>query len=283
MNSNSKACFVLICVIGMTLGGFAQATTLSWSAYAGGWTPATGTPTAGNTVSQQFDNDSSAGHAGNDMQVSITNSNPGATWSTATGGNPATPEILNTTYTGGFTGNAAYSLTLQVTAEASTSSYIQITINFLASSYANGVKNVSFSIFDVDKSAGQFIDIINNIQATTVSGATIGASTIAPVSGATYSVSGSGTGQVVTGTSANTNSAGQGTVNINFGSTAVNQVSFRWSNSDPGLGRQGIGLYNISYDPVVTPEANQAVLSIGLCLSAIGFRRWLSGKELRGS
>ena len=82
-------------------------------------------------------------------------------------------------------------------------------------------------------------------------------------------MTGSGSNYVVTGTGSAGDTTSDGNMNVNFGSTPVNSISFRWSNTDSAHGAQAIALYDISYD-VVAPEIGTGTVVILLFLGMLG-------------
>ena len=112
------------------------------------------TPTHGQTKTQSFTSISA-----NDITVSIYNSGVNNH-----GGYPA---INSTETTSGLSGVNA--LQLYLDNSAAVGNVLRVTVSF-----AYAVTNVSFSLWDCDASAGQFVDKFANIQATAVGGGTVG-------------------------------------------------------------------------------------------------------------
>lgn len=219
------------------------------------WTA--GAPGNGASVNQSFETDST--HAGTDVNIALTNLNTNSTW------NSGYPAVDQTT-----TGGTANKNALQVYMNSNNSAGVTVTITFTYGSGYLGAQNVAFSLFDVDKQAGTWIDQISNITATTYQGTTVGATITA---GTDNQLTGSGTGAIVTGTNTNNNGSGGGNVNINFGSNIVTSVTFTWKNTDAGQGTQVIGLGDISYTPVKTPETGSGIAAVAICGLAVGWRR----------
>ena len=118
----------------MSLCG-SQAAVLDWDLLTSpGWTA--GQPTSTTPVSQSFETDST--HTGTDVTVGLATQT--AVWSA---GYP----VINT-YTNGGVGQNA--LQLRADSEGSTTDTITVTISFTYGNTAFGVKNVSFTLFDVD-------------------------------------------------------------------------------------------------------------------------------------
>ena len=223
-------------------------TTFNWPSPPG-WTA--GTPATGQTVSQSFTD----GVSPNDVTVSIYNS----------GVNNQTgyPAIDSTNTTGGFTGVNA--LQLYISSTPTMGNYLKTTVSF-----ASPVVNLSFQLWDVDKSAGQFIDYITNLQAIAQGGGTVGATSVSSAVSGYNTITGTGLSTVIAGTKSATNTTNQGTINITFAGP-ITQFSFQWSNNDAGLGQQAIGLGPLTYE--VVPEAQSLCSVTAACLAAILCRR----------
>jgi hypothetical protein len=237
--------YCLAAAIALFCSGQAEATLVVFPNT--GWTA--GAPAAGQTTSQTF-----SGTPG--LTVSINNNGSAAQGATWASGYPA---LNSTQTTGGFTGENG--LQLYATSTSATTAYILTTVTF-----ASPVTNVSFQIWDVDKLAGQFVDTITSIQALSDLGAVQAASSVTSAVSGFNSITGSGLGFVVTGTNGAGNTTNQGTIDVSF-TGPITQFSFKWSNTDPGLGGQAIGLGQINYS--VVPEMN-ALFPIATLLVAVG-------------
>lgn len=228
-------------------GTAAQGSVLNWPLNA--WTQ--GAPAPGQTFSQSF-----TAVDPNDVSLSINNngaSGTGATWNTNY------PQISTSPLTGGLSG--VQGVQLYVSAEASTSAYVKVTVSF-----ANPVINLSFQIWDVDANAGQFVDKITNIQGLTESSTTVGATSVTSVTPGFNTVTGSGLTTVVTGTANAANNTNNGSIDVSF-SGPITQFSFQWSNSDAGLGPQAIGLGPLSFTFV--PEMSAGWFVALVCALAL--------------
>ena len=224
-----------------------------------GWTA--GAPGPGTTATQSF-----TSVMPNDITVAINNNGVAATGGTWHAGYPA---IDSTNETGGFSGTNG--LQLFMASQSSTSSYIKLTVTF-----STPVTNLSFQIWDVDKSAGQFADQITQIQALAVGGATVGASSVTSAVAGFNTITGTGLSTVVLGTAGASNTTNQGTIDISFAGP-ITQFSFEWLNNDPGLGQQAIALGPISYLPEVSPGWITALV----CVVAAGVREISRRKKVR--
>lgn len=225
-----------------------QAVVFDWDAAYGTWGGAGNDPNGGSSATRNFDND--AGHAGNDVSITIANLNGGGfSW---TGSGMSVAQDPNT---GGVNPNQN---ALQYEVGDTNNVGIRTTITF---NYTQGVNNVVLTLWDIDKTAGQWIDVISSITAQTVTGTTIGPTSI--VGSAANTVSGSGTSFVVTGTGNADGTTADGNVVITFGNTPITSVTFLWRNTDPAQGQQFIALYDFSYVPV--PEVGTSFVALGLC------------------
>lgn len=225
----------------------ARGTVLDWP-NPPGWTG--GTPAPGQTVTQSF-----TAVVPNDVTVAINNNGANAVGASWSAGYPA---INSSLINGGMPGTNG--LQLLLTAESSTSSYVQLTVTFL-----QPVANLSFQIWDVDSSS-QYIDTISQIQGLAVGGGLVGADSITSAVSGFNTISGSGLGTVVTGTTTASNTSNQGTIDITF-LQPITQFSFRYSNADSSLGAQGIALGPLTF--AVVPESVPPWASAGLALCAI--------------
>jgi hypothetical protein len=249
--------FLFAALVVFGLVSSAQAIVFDWDAAYGTWGGGGNDPSGGNSATRNFDND--AGHTGNDVSITIANLNGGGfDW---TGNGMSVGQSPNT---GGVTPpqNA-----LQYEVADTNNTGIRTTITF---NYTQGVANVSFTLWDVDKTAGQWIDVISSITAQTVTGTTIGPTSV--VGGPANSVTGSGTTFVVTGTGNSDPDADDGNVTITFGNTPITSVTFLWRNTDPALGQQFIALHDINYVPV--PEVGTSLAALGVCGGVGLTARW---------
>jgi hypothetical protein len=242
---------ILIVMLGTPIYG----TVFNWPS--GGWTA--GSPAAGQTLSQSFTSINP-----NDITLSIRNGKNGSSIQSATW-QSGYPQISASPLTGGLTGVQAVQLSLS--SEGSTASFIRTTVTF-----NTPVINLSFQIWGVDASAGQFADKIFNIQAIGSGGVTIGASSVASEVSGYNTISGTGLSTVVLGTATAANNTNQGTIDITF-SGPITQFSFDWSNNDAGLGAQAIALGALTYTAV--PETSTAWVVSVLSFIAV-FPRFLS-------
>ena len=207
------------------------------------------------------------GSPGNDVTVAVSG-DTAQLLPSFTPPNPQTPAITQT-FQGGF-GSTVNSLELRVDY---TNQSQQVTVTITFAGYAQGVNNVSFSLFDIDN--GTYQDEIRGITALSTDGVTLIAPTITNV-GPDALLSGTGTNQVIDGilTAADIGAgSGDGDATISFGPSPLQSITFTYGSgtatqADPTS--QKIGLFNIDFTPV--PEINPALASILVCLGAIGFK-----------
>ncbi len=195
------------------------------------------------------------GVAGNDITVSYTNSaGVSSPASAITSVNGATDLRLSTSGMG-----------------ASLTNNFTVTITFIGT-YAVGVKNVTFTLNDVDAnlSSGGFQD---RISFTALDGATPISITASNSGGTSVNtITGSpGTNPVATGNSS-TGTNPEGDVSINTGTTKLNSISFVWTNPNASFrGTQWIGLGNINF--TVIPEVASGSAALILCGAFLAFGR----------
>lgn len=257
MHSGSRKFWCAIALALAALETPASAVVLDWDVVS--WT---------NRFGNSYDID--AANSGNDMTVSVSG-DTGVLGTEPTG--EVTPGL--TQLLAGGLSPAQKTLTLYVDL-ANQAQGITITVNFSAL-YAQGVQNVSFTIFDVDfanegGNGATFQDQLRGISATALDGVTLVAPTITTSAGNTRT--GTGLNQVVDGistvpdTGAGSNA---GNVTISFGATAIRSFTFTYgggSNTKNDPTAQHIGIHDISFTPV--PEINPAWTAIVSCIAAAG-------------
>lgn len=250
-----------LCVLGVSLFcGTASAITLDWDTVA--W--------SSGTLTNSYEVDPAK--AGNDITVTVSGNTAQFTGSLVSP-YPLTP-VVSTAFGGGLT-PAQKTLELAVDF-TSQSQFITVTIDFSAL-YAQGVKNVSFAIFDVDltndaPNSNQFQDKLRSISALSIDGLTQVAPTI--TNSSTNSTTGTGLSQVVNGNSTATDtgaSSGAGNVTISFGTNAIKSLTFTYLSGTGTIANptyQHIGLHDISFTPV--PEINPGWSALASCLAVSG-------------
>lgn len=228
----------------------ANALVLDWSSVT--WTPG--------SLTQSYDLDPTI--PGDEITITITGD---------TADFFAGAPLISQTVTGGTGGDA---LELHLNLQKATDQ-ITVTVTF---NYALGVDGVSFDLFNVDadaKNNPEYIDQISNITGQFGTNSAFGA-LITPSTDNT--VSGTGTGQTVTGTTNDALTSGDANVNIDFGTNALTSFTFTYGNG-PGSRNnpkdEEIGLYDIYFHPRV-PEKGTLWGALAAC-SMIGFlarHRW---------
>lgn len=226
------------------------------------WTGQTWTANPANTAnSNSYETDS--GKTGPDVIITTTDN-----WNEL--GTPAVNQSLQ-----GGNAQPVSALVLSPNMTRDTHSIV-VTIAF-SMQYTQGVSNVSFSLFDIDKLTGGYTDEVRSITATLTNGTTVGASITGLGSAVTLGNSG-GTAltQYLDGNaqSADTGAgSGNGNATINFNVDNIRTITF--TIGEPTIGgdpdQQNFGLGNITYSPV--PEMNPALASAVACIAAFGFRR----------
>jgi hypothetical protein len=232
----------------LCMAGAANALVLDWSSAT--WTP--GATSGGIEVD--------GNNPGDDVMITLSgNLNK---LRTDPNSGTATPAIL-TRFQGGL-GSPDHSLHFFV--NAGTQTEITVTISFSAL-YVQGVENVSFSLFDIDKTTDA--EMFKNMYATDMNGNQI-AATISNL-GSGVSLSGTGLTQLLTGNSAAADSgagSGNGNATVSFGATAIRSFTFTFDNSSGPPRIQEFGLYDINFTPV--PEINPAWTGAFSCFVAAG-------------
>jgi hypothetical protein len=250
--------FLVVAAIFISTNGAVEASIVFNWPDTPGWTA--GAPAQGQTVTQQFTSVNP-----NDISVSLENDgvNIQATY----------PQINSNNETGGFTGVNA--LQLYISSTPTFGNSLKTTVSF-----ASPVTNLSFQIWDVDASAGQFADKIVNLQGLAPDGTTvIGPSSVTSAVAGFNTITGTGLSTVITGTNPASNTTNQGTINVLF-TGPLTQFSFEWSNNDNGRGAQAIALGPLTYD-VVPESSNWALVSPAFCLAAIISEKLLRRRRCR--
>jgi hypothetical protein len=237
-------------------GATSRAVSLQWGLEA--WAPG--------SLSNSFEVDPSS--PGNDITVTV-GGDTGQLQRELVSPNPMTPSITSD-LEGGF-GPSNKSLCIAIDL-ANQSQSVVVRVDFSAQ-YAQGVTNVSFTIFDVDfanSGGSNFQDQLRSISALSIDGTTLIAPTI--TTSVNNTLSGTDFNQVVNGiastsdTGASSNSAN---VTISFGANAIKSFTFTYGSgsgtiADPTY--QHIGLGDITFEPV--PEMNPAWGALVSCFLA---------------
>lgn len=261
MSNSPHRAFLLFSVsLLLLVTGWAQtapAVTMDWNAAT--WTPG--------SLSNSYDID--AANPGNDITITVSG-NAAQLQPELVSPNPQTPAITTDLQGGMATPKSTLCLAVDF---SNASQSITVTVDFSAL-YAQGVQNVSFTIFDVDAanvSGSTYQDRLSSITAVGADGTTLIAPTI--TTSADNTLSGTGLSQVVVGTASTVDTgAGSGAANvtISFGANAIRSFTFTYGGSSPFADPtyQHIGISDISFTPV--PEMNPAISASLSCLVALG-------------
>lgn len=204
--------------------------------------------------------DVDATNAGNDITVGVVSN--GVTFATGYPQNAVSATIAG--------GDASY-LRLNTATMVNSSNSVTVTITF---SYALGVKNVTFSLLDIDavadtESGTGYIDRISAISATPLSGAPNSvALTATNTSSTVTTLTGSGTlGMEVQGnTTAGNISTHNGDVTFSSDGTPITSITFTWNNPGPDyFNGQIIALGNISFTAAPVPEIGSSFGALATC------------------
>lgn len=242
----------------LLLPATSRAITLDWSSASISWTVG--------SLTASFDVDPN--NAGNDVTITISGDT-----SYFQSGYPA---IDTTAYT------SQQLLTLYVNSFTSANQTVTVSVQF---NYADGVSNVTTTLYDVDEGTANnkgknatytFDDQINQIYGTTTNGSLVGAT----VTGAAdNTVTGSGTtNATVYGTASNGSTSTNANVGINFGTNVITGFTFTYGNnttnaqSDPDL--QYIGLGNIDFTPKKKLPERGTFLALAVTGLSCGLMRW---------
>ncbi len=215
------------------------------------WDTTTYTP---GSLNEGFDLDNT--RAGNEVTFVITGNTNKLRPDAGTG--IATPSA-SSSLQGGLGQNS-----LNITANVGTQTEITVTVTFSAL-YVQGVENVSFVLFDIDKTTDS--EFIKDISATTVDGTVIPA-TITNLGSSVTLSPGGGLGQVLTGQSPAANADGAGNATISFGANVIRSFTFTFDNSSGPPRLQEIGMHDLNFTPV--PEINPALAGALSCVAATG-------------
>jgi len=213
------------------------------------------------SFSQSFDIDAS--NPGNDVTITIT----GNTSYFAQNVND------NSNLTGGYS-PTQQSLFMNMN-YSSESQFITVTVTF---NYALGVEDVSFSLFDIDRStAGSDSGYTDKI---VLLGKNLNGKLVAPTTITTHSANetvGSGTNIYVRGTTGASDATGTGNADYTFsGTNTINSFTFTYGNdssSPSNPGNQWISLFDITYKPRV-PEWHPGLIASFACMMMVGVRRF---------
>lgn len=219
------------------------------------------------TLTNSYDVDPS--NSGTDITFTVSGT-------TTTFTNDASSGVLTPAITNSMAGGLSpVQKSLELAADLRTNSKITMTVNF-SPLYTLGVRNVSFSLFDLDLETNK--DRIGSIYGVALDGTKV-AATI--TFGSAITRTGASLGQTLTGTDPSPDTgpgSGAGTATISFGATPIKGFSFTWTNSNGAPFYQQIAMGDVSFD-VVVPEPKAAAVATLICILAATMRR----RSLRNS
>jgi hypothetical protein len=219
-----------------------HATVIDWDTLA--WAPG--------STSNSYDVDPA--NAGSDVTISVGGNN------TLT--NDATTGIPSPAITMSLTGGLSPAQnTFEIAANLHTKSKVSLAVNF-SPQYLQGVTNVSFSIFDIDRGTNN--DQIKGIYGIALDGTHV-AATITNL-GSVVSLNGSGLAQVLVGGAASANDSSNGNATISFGGVAITGFAFTFANNAGAPRYQDISISDIFFTPI--PEMNPAGPMFMICVAA---------------
>jgi hypothetical protein len=245
------ACLVAAALASLLLVVPVDAALLDWSA-------APGNTWVAGSLTSQFNVD---GVPGNDIQVTVTTT-PTNTFTNGLG------TIAPFAGTNANIGSGASGLLFGSSGLGPTNTTkVTVTITFLGT-YATQGAYANFTLYDVDKTTGQYEDQISAITAQKLGGGTIGlnesvGSEVTLANGGTITATATGTAGISDHT---------GDVSISSGTNKVTSITFTWSNPNTDVGQQYIGLSNISFSS--TPEVGSGIGALVFCGLLVGCSRW---------
>jgi hypothetical protein len=179
-----------------------------------------------------------------------------------------TPAVTNTLFSGGSTGSSLSTVALFRPTTGAGS--VTFTINFMG--FKQGVKDVNFTLFDVDAFKHGSVNVQDVVTFKTA-GLTLTGSADNTVSGNT-----------VTGLTDSDNTGGgtgSGNVTVKSGSMPLQQIVFTFSTLPTDIAAlAGISIGNISFTPV--PEVGQLAIGLVACLIG-GLWLWKNRRDRASS
>jgi hypothetical protein len=178
-----------------------------------------------------------------------------------------TPAVTNTIFSGGGTASSLSTVALFKPTGAGS---VTFTINFFG--FKQGVKDVNFTLFDVDANKHGSVNVPEVVSFQTA-GLTLTGSADNVVSGNT-----------VTGTQTSNNTgpgSGDANVSVKSGSMPLHQIVFTFSTLPTDIAAlAGISIGNISFTPV--PEVGQLAIGLVACLIG-GLWLWKNRRDRASS
>ena len=256
MYSRSRLCGLLLAAgaIAMAIAP-ARAVVLDWDAAT--WTNGNN----GSPIPNNYDVDPT--NPGTDLTITFSGQVSKLRADPTTGAN--SPGVMSTLH-GGL---SPVQNSLHVYASVGTHTEITLSVSFSAS-YVQGVENVSFTLFDIDKTTDS--EFIKDIYGIRLDGTLVPA-TISGL-GSAVGLSGSGLTQLLTGNAAVPDTgvnSGSGNATISFGSNVITGFAFTFDNSQGPPRVQEFSMHDINFTPV--PEVNPAFGAAAGCLVAGWVRR----------
>jgi hypothetical protein len=218
------------------------------------------------------------GVAGNDIRVQVVKN--GVTTSNSFGfpTNVATPAIGNSNLVNQPTGVTA--LQIATAGMVNSTNNITVTISFIGT-YAVGVRNASFNLYDIDAAATGNPSFIDRISLSALNGGTavpLTATYAGVTNPASFTITNSGTtAPILQGVTATGNiSTDQGNASVTTGAATVTSIRFVWNNPGPNFQTQLIELGNINFTAI--PEVASSSGALMLCTGLLAFRRRRCGR-----
>ena len=250
--SRLARCVFAACAAVLTLTS-AHAVVLDWDTNS--WTNANN----GSPLPNSYDVD---GVAGADLTLSLSGQLAKLRSEPVSGTN--TPAVMST-----LTGSTAEK-SLHFYASVGTQTEITVSVSF-AATYVQGVENVSFTLFDIDKTTDS--EFIKNIYGIALNGTLI-AATVTDL-GSSVAISGPGTlAQQLTGIAPAADGSANGNATISFGTNVIRGFAFTFDNSQGPPRIQEFAMHDINFTPV--PEVNPAWLAAAAC-GLFGVARPIAG------
>lgn len=242
-----------------------QAIVLDWSTISSlSWS------TSGGTYTTSINFDSS--NPGNDVTITISGNTSGFLTSS-----PYNSPGVSSTLTGGQ-GSSEDSLLLAFN-WGSRNNDVTVTFHF---NYADGIKNVEFALFDIDRldnntSDSGFRDYVSDITGSYKGGSNVIPTITVEDSSYTSVVNAGKSTQGIRGEDGAADNSDNANAYISFGTNVIDEISFTYGNwtgsgskapSNPG--QQGIGVYDFNFDKnTKVPEVGSVLGAISLCLTTV--------------
>jgi hypothetical protein len=202
------------------------------------------------------------------IRVTISGINNGAASAMWANSSP----VVSHVYEGGTNNNDSLRLQLNWT---NSNQGISVKVEFLnyAVPFIDGVTNVQYDIFDVDKNGTTYIDEIRNIYGE-LNGGTQITPTITPSKD--NQVNGTGVARTVDGTGGAGDGSSDGNARFDYGTNTIDTLFFDYGNA-PGVnanpGSQGIGFGSLSFSHARRfPEVGTSLAALLTCAGSAGIQ-----------